>query len=337
MTCLDVREQFSALVDDALAPGERAALDAHLATCADCRRELQRFRDTVALVRAVAPVRAPAGFVERVLEAARPDPWYRRLVRGLFLPWPVKLPMEAAAIVLVAVGVAVVYRGTREIEPSARLDSIAPAVRQAPERAAPQALTPTPQRETDARRAQNDARKLKTAKDQTQAPEPPKGPAPAETIHKKAAETPERREKQEPEVAAKPDAPPSARERAMTREYARSRPAPAPGARADAQAPRSTPSVTGSSYAFTPADVSGRLTVSDRDAALRGVAELATRLGAVANRRVDTPDLQILELTVPRDAYDEFVRELARLGRWQPGREPSALPARVRVVLQITR
>ena len=193
MTCLDVREQFSALVDDALAPGERAALDAHLATCADCRRELQRFRDTVALVRAVAPVRAPAGFVERVLEAARPDPWYRRLVRGLFLPWPVKLPMEAAAIVLVAVGVAVVYRGTREIEPSARLDSIAPAVRQAPERAAPQALTPTPQRETDARRAQNDARKLKTAKDQTQAPEPPKGPAPAETIHKKAAETPERR------------------------------------------------------------------------------------------------------------------------------------------------
>ena len=215
MTCLDVREQFSALVDDALAPGERAALDAHLATCADCRRELQRFRDTVALVRAVAPVRAPAGFVERVLEAARPDPWYRRLVRGLFLPWPVKLPMEAAAIVLVAVGVAVVYRGTREIEPSARLDSIAPAVRQAPERAAPQALTPTPQRETDARRAQNDARKLKTAKDQTQAPEPPKGPAPAETIHKKAAETPERREKQEPEVAAKPDAPPAARERAM--------------------------------------------------------------------------------------------------------------------------
>ena len=77
--------------------------------------------------------------------------------------------------------------------------------------------------------------------------------------------------------------------------------------------------------------------MSDRDAALRGVAELATRLGAVANRRVDTPDLQILELTVPRDAYDEFVRELARLGRWQPGREPSALPARVRVVLQITR
>jgi anti-sigma factor RsiW len=43
MMCHDAREQFSALVDDALAADGFAALDAHLATCADCRRELQRF------------------------------------------------------------------------------------------------------------------------------------------------------------------------------------------------------------------------------------------------------------------------------------------------------
>src|SRR5213593_699944 len=168
MTCHDAREQFSALVDDALATEERAAVDAHLATCADCRRELQRFRDTVALVRAVGPVRAPAGFVDRALEAARPVPWYRRLVRGLFLPWPVKLPMEAAAIVLVAVGVALVYRGAPEIQQSARVDSIAP-MRQAAENTAPQAPSPTPSRETDATGAMRDARALGKAKDQAPA------------------------------------------------------------------------------------------------------------------------------------------------------------------------
>src|SRR5262249_13410557 len=100
MTCYDARDQFSALADDALASGERAALDAHLATCADCRRELQRFRDTVALLHAVAPARAPAGFVDRVLEAARPRPWYALLFRGLFLPCPVNLPMRAPANLL---------------------------------------------------------------------------------------------------------------------------------------------------------------------------------------------------------------------------------------------
>jgi Putative zinc-finger len=361
MTCHDAREQFSALVDDALATEERAAVDAHLATCADCRRELQRFRDTVALMRAVAPVRAPAGFVDRVLEAARPAPWPRRLLRSLFLPWPVKLPMEAAAIVLVAVGVVLVYRGAPEIQHPVLVDSSAPAMRQATENTAPQAPAPTPSRETDAMR---DARALGKAKDQApafaraqEAKETPKtdknvaaAPPPA-TPQQPAAlsrdaepqKTPERRGKKDLkdlDVAAKLEAPPAVdtREREMTSQYLRSESAPAPGARADAPvAPRSAPSVAGSSLAFVPPDVSGRLTVSDRDAVLRGVAELVARLGAVETRRVDTPDLQVLELTVPREAYAEFVRELARLGRWQPSREPSALPAQVRVVLQIAR
>src|SRR5262245_64100612 len=104
MTCHDAREQLSALIDDTLGGEERSAVEAHLATCAECRRELDQLRGTVGLLRAAKPERAPAGFVDRVLEAARPEPWPRRLVRALFLPWPVKLPVEAAAIVLVAVG-----------------------------------------------------------------------------------------------------------------------------------------------------------------------------------------------------------------------------------------
>jgi len=79
MTCHDAREQLSALIDDALGAEERSAVEAHLATCAECRRELQRLRGTVALLRAIEPVRAPAGFVDRVLGAARPVPWPRRL------------------------------------------------------------------------------------------------------------------------------------------------------------------------------------------------------------------------------------------------------------------
>ena len=169
MTCHDAREQFSALVDDALAADGRAAVDAHLATCADCRRELQRFRDTVSLVRAVAPVRAPAGFVDRVLEAARPVSWPRRLVRGLFLPWPVKLPMEAAAIVLVAVGVALVYRGTPELELATRLEQPVPVVAQAPESQAPVGRAPLPPLPTSPERKVDALRDQAPAKDQAQA------------------------------------------------------------------------------------------------------------------------------------------------------------------------
>jgi len=100
-SCAEIRELFSARADGALRSDERAQLDAHLATCAECAREWRRFEQTLALVRSIEPARAPAGLVDRVM-AARPRPWYRRLARTLLVPWPVKLPLEAAAILVVA-------------------------------------------------------------------------------------------------------------------------------------------------------------------------------------------------------------------------------------------
>jgi Putative zinc-finger len=357
MTCHDAREQFSALVDGALTVDERDGLDAHLATCADCRRELQRFRDTVSLVRRVAPARAPAGFVDRVLEAARPVPWPRRLVRGLFLPWPVKLPMEAAAVVLVAVGVALVYRGSPELQTSARMEPAASIAARAPESGASQELASASRHDSAPDKKLDALKDQPAAKDQAQAlaktgpareaPEPTKATEPAppppatapqpEALSRDAVvreqvvrEQKERRAKQEAsrEFAEQPASQDAQAPRA-------------PGARAEtsqaptaATRPPASPNVTAS--LFAPAEVLGQLAVTDRESALRQVGELITRLGAIQNRRVDGPDGSILELTIQRDAYAEFTRELARLGRWQPTREPSSLPAQLRVVLRIT-
>lgn len=123
MTCLEAQEQFSALADETLSRGERAALDAHLVGCADCHRELERFRATVSLLRAIEPAQASLGFVDRVLAVTRPTPWYRRLLRRAFLPLPMKIPLEAAAIVLVGIGVAYVFQQTPELREVARMDA----------------------------------------------------------------------------------------------------------------------------------------------------------------------------------------------------------------------
>jgi hypothetical protein len=120
MTCAEARDLFSALIDEALTPDEGAALDRHLAGCAECREELQRFRSTVSLVRAIEPERAPVGFVDRVLARTGPVPWYRRLVRWLVFPLPVKLPLGAAAAVLVGVLVSLLYRQSSELQQAAR-------------------------------------------------------------------------------------------------------------------------------------------------------------------------------------------------------------------------
>ena len=139
MTCHDARELFSARADDALSAAEQAELQAHLATCAECQREWARFEQTVTLLRGIAPAHAPAGFVDRVV-AARPRPWYTRLARGLFVPWPVKLPLEAAAILMVAGLAILVFQQSPELRFASHLNEAPPPV----------ALPPVPAKESPA-------------------------------------------------------------------------------------------------------------------------------------------------------------------------------------------
>lgn len=110
MTCDEARALFTDLADGRLGAAERDAVGAHLATCAECRREWEGFERTLQLLHGLPRYRAPAGFPERVLSAARPAPWPRRLARRLFVPLHVKLPVEAAAIALIAVGASLMTR-----------------------------------------------------------------------------------------------------------------------------------------------------------------------------------------------------------------------------------
>ena len=123
MSCHDARELFSALIDEVLTREQRADVYGHLATCADCRRELDAMERTVALVRGTTPARAPAGFVDRVVAATRPVPWYVGAARAALLPWPVKLPLGAAAVVLVAGLAVLMFRGSQEQQRAARYET----------------------------------------------------------------------------------------------------------------------------------------------------------------------------------------------------------------------
>ena len=70
MTCRDARDWLSELLDDALEPDRRAEVEAHLASCTECRVELDRLRATIAAIRGLETARAPAGFVDRVVQRA---------------------------------------------------------------------------------------------------------------------------------------------------------------------------------------------------------------------------------------------------------------------------
>jgi len=178
MTCAENREQYSALLDGELPAAERTRVEAHLAGCAECSAELARLAQMLGMLHALPAERAPLGFVDRVLAAARPTPWYVRAWRGLAQPWRLKLPLEAAAVVIIALGAVYVFQKTPELQQAARHEAPAPS----PTPAAPTPAQPAPAAPAPASTMSDEGSRAKTvtpppAQESTRAE--PSAPAPA--------------------------------------------------------------------------------------------------------------------------------------------------------------
>lgn len=344
MTCHDARERFSELVDERLAAPDRAAVDAHLVECAACRAELDAFRATVALVRSVGPSRAPATFAERVIAAARqPQPMRaprRRLIDRLLFPLPVKLPLQAAAVMLVGVGVAYLFQHTPELQQATRIEppTVAeqPAVPATPSAPAPvgERLAPEPRaadtRERDQLAARTDVPEQK-AKSEAEAP------TSSVDAHRKETASP-----READAAAKKDAgaappPPMPAAVQAPRPQIELR-QQAPGVGSSAPRVQATGELMRRSIAKTaaPPDVSGTLTVSSRATAEAALRELIARhRGRLLDSTVDTGGTTI-ELLITRAAFTAFVADLETLGRWRVDRPATSVPDEVRITVRVS-
>jgi putative zinc finger protein len=299
LSCRDVRDRFSARLDEALDDDERIGIDAHLATCGECAREWERFERTVALLRAVPAAGAPAGFVDRVM-AARPRPWYRRLARGLFVPWPVKLPVEAAAIVLVAGLAVLVFQRSPDLQRVARPPAPPPEVETAPTPLKAERVPPLSEpQSTTAKEARRRVR------------EPGGAPGASQRSVPEASR----------DVADAPRAAePSGRQEAPAKGVADNVPAPKESERARAtarQVPPAAPALQKSSEVrrlSTALDVHARLGVAQPDAAERAVRDLVARASGRVVSRVGDDNAVVLELALPGERWEEFQRGLQALG-----------------------
>ncbi|MGH7355346.1 MAG: zf-HC2 domain-containing protein [Candidatus Rokuibacteriota bacterium] len=335
MTCHDAREQFSALVDEALDAEARASLDAHLGGCAECRRELEAFRRTVTLVRGIEPARAPVGFVDRVITAARPEPWSRRLARRLFLPWPVRVPLEAAAVVIVGVLAVWLFQRMPEQRQFARTDAPIPVTsgREPASQAAPGSQTAPASQPAPASPAAA-AREKKAAR-----PTEPAGPRPDAEAPKAPAD------KRESADALKAAPRPEEARGQIAREGFRDQPAAAEPRAVEKSQRQSTAKerdqdaavdrLPGVAPSPPPSQVAGRLTSPDRERAERELRALAAKHGGTTVWRRGDGNVTLVDMEIPRDKYAQFVAEVMRLGRFTVDREAPTLPETIRVQVQL--
>jgi len=361
MTCDDTRESLSALLDEGLTPDEQRAVEAHLEGCADCRRELERLRQTVALLHRVTPAHAPVGFVDRVVTAAQPKPWYRRVVSTVFFPLSAKLPVEATALVMVALLAVYTFERTPSLQQAARQE--APSSSDQVERQAPlrderkekepaPALRGTPSLALGARRGvqRRDApvaRESKLPAEGAPAASPPPA-APAPAASPAPASPPPAAQSGEAPTAPRSEAPPMSKTDTPAARSAGPAENVTGAPRSESDARRQALDPAGGSTRMAPAapgvaakrvqpsaDVVARVSVTDRDAAERDLARLIAQVDGRQTQRRREDDATIVEAFIPQSRYAEFSQSLAAIGPWRVEAERPDLPSQVHVILRL--
>jgi Predicted integral membrane protein (DUF2275)/Putative zinc-finger len=114
MNCQEVQKYLSDFLDESLDVEHSQTVSNHLAACAPCSEEMASLAECQRLVSGLPEVEPPVGFSNRVMayvrEAApKPSLWER-----LFSPLRSKIPLQATAVVLIAVLAAYVYQKEKE-------------------------------------------------------------------------------------------------------------------------------------------------------------------------------------------------------------------------------
>ncbi|MBI3031820.1 MAG: zf-HC2 domain-containing protein [Candidatus Rokubacteria bacterium] len=322
MNCHEARELFSAKMDDLLTAEQRAALDGHLQGCADCRREWERFRQTVSLLHSVGEARAPAGFATRVMQASRGEPWHRRLIRNVFLPLHVRLPLEVAALLLVSTLAIFLYRQTPEIQRAV----------EAPQSGVVAPASEAPSKSAEAEQVQGYTK--------TEA-EPPTAPAPAEEREGTLRGAKDRDQFARKQEAAPASAPPPAvggrLDAAREVQAPRGQDVQAPRAKDSQKSVPAKPESKAAARAQGPFHLMGLLrpkSPATLDAELNDVVKQA---GGILVRDADRVGPgSIVEVVVPRDAYPRLEEGLRRIGDFTIETRAKAFPDQVRIGLRIS-
>ena len=108
-----IRHKLSDFLDNAVSATEKAEIEAHLKSCTICSDALEELRKTVEQVKQIEDIEPPAWMTQKIMAKVRAEAevkkrWYERL----FFPLAVKLPIQAVAVLFLAVGAYYVYQNT---------------------------------------------------------------------------------------------------------------------------------------------------------------------------------------------------------------------------------
>jgi hypothetical protein len=103
MECLRAKELLSDYLEGILDPQSTAQLEMHLSGCTRCRQQLDALKALVSELSRLEPVKSPHDFLDQIHERLEPRSWLDTIVKKLFFPVRIKLPLELATAAVMAV------------------------------------------------------------------------------------------------------------------------------------------------------------------------------------------------------------------------------------------
>jgi Predicted integral membrane protein (DUF2275)/Putative zinc-finger len=116
MNCEEVSKHLTEYLDKTLDTAMTTRVATHVISCALCRAESNELADCIRQVASLPALDPPLGFAKRVMAHVRdmeptPSLWQR-----LMLPLTSRVPMQATALVLVAIGAIAIYQNEQPLK-----------------------------------------------------------------------------------------------------------------------------------------------------------------------------------------------------------------------------
>ena len=103
MNCGEIKELLSEYVDEVLDVKTKALVDDHLSTCKDCQQEFASLKTLVNELGSLESVAPPKDFLNQLHERMEQRSWFSKILRTLFVPMRVKIPLEFAGAAVMAI------------------------------------------------------------------------------------------------------------------------------------------------------------------------------------------------------------------------------------------
>jgi hypothetical protein len=111
MECRSVRQRLSAYLEGIIPSEEKKVIEEHLLSCQPCSMALGDLKREGELLRSLEEVEPPAWMKQKVLARIRREQEAKKSIFGkLFLPLRIKIPIQAAATVLIALLAVYVFK-----------------------------------------------------------------------------------------------------------------------------------------------------------------------------------------------------------------------------------